>query len=893
MPERSWRRYVRPMRANLRADIDEELRFHIEMLTQELVAEGWPAPRARAEAERRFGAVAPVRDACFTIDQRRHRRARLADTMSFVADDLRFGARMLRRSTGFSILAVLCLTLGIGANAAVYSWVEGILLRPYPAVAHQERLYVLVGTDRATPGGHDGMSWPDFVDLRRSSQLVEAFIADKICGALLSGGDRADWVSGSVVSSNYFDAIGVRPILGRGFMPNEETGRNGHPVIVIAYQIWKERFGGASDVIGKKVDLNGVPFTIIGVAPREFVGTFVGYAFQFWVPASMQEVFDPPKYKLEDRGQRWIEPFVLLKPGVTAQQAEAELSAVTDRLAIEFPLTNRGRGVTVVPLWQSPFNGASRLGPTLRIALFVVSFVLLIACANVANLLLVRSFARRREMTIRLALGASRGRLITQLLTEGTILAVLAAAGGLLVAYWCRNAMVLFYPPRSGVPFHFPAELDWRVLTTSAVVCIGATLLFGLVPALVTSNVDLAGAMKSDAAGVVGARGRSWVRSSLVLVQMSLSFLLLVGAVLLSRSLRTTLNASPGFSQDVIVTALSLPAAYDSTRARHFQDDLLQRVQAFGGVESAAFGRVSPFSNRNFSSAPIAVDGYVPPVGVQPAADYNEVGPGYLSTLGIPLVAGREFTTDDDERAPLVAIVNEPMAAQYWPNESPLGKRLVVGGRPLRVIGIAKAAKYRSFGEGTLAFFYVPLRQSVSREVALNIRSRASAGTLAPQIRQAIRELDATVAPLAIITLRDQVVRSTTTQRMAVTLLSVFGGLALLLAAIGLYGVMSYLVSQSTGELGLRMALGASGSDVLRFVLSHGMALTTLGIGLGALAALGSTRLMGDLLYRVSPRDPIAFASALGLMMLVAIASCLAPGIRAARLDPIRALRRE
>ena len=893
MRERGWRRYVRPIRANLHADVDDELRFHIEMLMQELVADGWPAPRARIEAQRRFGAVAPVRDACLTIDERRHRRAYLADTMSHFADDLRFGVRMLRRSMGFSILAVLCLTLGIGANAAVFSWVEGILLRPYPAVAHQERLFVLVGTDRATPGGHDGMSWPDFADMRRASRLVDAFIADKICGAMLRSGDGADRVAGSIVSSNYFDAIGVRPILGRGFLPNEEAGRNAHAVVVIAYQLWKERFAGGSDVIGRKLDLNGVPFTIVGVAPPEFVGTFVGYSFQFWVPASMQEVFDPPKYKLEDRGERWIEPFVRLKPGVTPEQAEAELSAVTERLAAEFPLTNRGRGIMVVPLWKSPFNGASTLRPTLRIALFVVSFVLLIACANVANLLLVRSFARRREMTLRLALGATRARLVTQLLTEGTILAVLAALGGLLVAYWCRNAMVLFYPPRSGVAFHFPAELDWRVLTTSAIVCIAATLLFGLVPALVTSNVDLAAAMKSDAAGVVGARGRSWIRSSLVLVQLSLSFLLLVGAVLLGRSLRSTLDASPGFSQDVVVTALSLPAAYDSVRARGFQDDLLRRVQAFGGVQAAAFGRVSPFSNRNFSSAPIAVDGYVPPSGVQPSADYNEVGPGYLSTLGIPLIAGREFTNLDDERAAPVAIVNEPMAALYWPNENPLGKRLVIGKRAARVVGVAKVAKYRSFSESSLPFFYVPLRQSFSREIALNIRSRAGAGTLAPQIRQAIRELDPNVAPLAIITLRDQVVRSTTTQRMAVTLLGVFGGLALLLAAIGLYGVMSYVVSQSTGELGLRMALGASGSDVLRFVLSHGMTLTAMGLGLGVAVALGSTRLLGDLLYRVSPRDPIAFGAALAVMTVVAIAACLAPGVRAARLDPVRALRRE
>src|SRR5713101_2821744 len=345
-----------------------------------------------------------------------------------VLQDLRFGFRMLRRSPGFSILAILCLTLGIGANAAVFSWIEGILFRPSPAVIHQERLLALGGTARGEARGTP-ISWPDFLDLQRSCTLFDAFFVTKIMGTTLSVGDRAEVTTGSIVSANYFDAIGVHPILGRGFEPGENSGRNGHPVTVISYQMWQERLHGDPAIIGKTQILSGLPHTIVGVAPKGFYGTFVGYAFQFWVPASMQTQFDAGVYKLEDRGARWIEGFVRLKPGVTLEQAQAEISAVAKRLETDYPETNRGRGVRLFPLWQTPFNNAGALLPTLGVALAVVSAVLLIACANVGNLLLVRAFARRHEMTIRLAVGAGRGRLVKQLLTEGLILSALAAAG--------------------------------------------------------------------------------------------------------------------------------------------------------------------------------------------------------------------------------------------------------------------------------------------------------------------------------------------------------------------------------------------------------------------------------------------------------------------------------
>jgi len=869
---------------HLEDDLDAELRSHLEMAVELNLRKGMTAEDARREALRAFGGVEQIKEA--------YRDQRGLPMMETALQDLRFGFRMLRRSPGFSTLAVLCLTLGIGANAAVFSWIEGILLRPYPLVTHQDRLLAVSGTNRGASGSSD-VSWPDFLDLQRSCTLIDAFIAEKITGTTLSIGDRAQRVPGSIVSANYFDAIGVHPILGRGFEPGEDSGRNAHPVTVISHQMWRERFNGDPAILGKTQILNGLPHTIVGVAPEGFYGTFVGYAFQFWVPASMQAQFDAGLYKLEDRGARWIEGFVRLKPGVTPEQAQAEISAVAKRLETDYPETNRGRGIRLFPLWQTPFNNAGALLPTLGVALGVVGAVLFIACANVGNLLLVRSFARRHEMTVRLAIGAGRGRLVRQLLTEGLLLSALAAAGGLVVAFWLRDALVLLVPPRGGVALRLPGELDWRVLALSAGVGLLSTLLFGLVPAILTSNIDLAGALRSQSGGVVGARGRSWVRSSLVLVQMSLSFVLLVGAGLLIQSLQGIRSARPGFStQGVLTTSIDLfTAGYDAQRAKNFQDELVDRVQALAGVESAAFSRMTPFSYRNYSSAPIAVEGYETPPDQQPTAEYNEVGPGYLATMGIPLLSGREFTRSDNETARLVAVVNEPMAAEYWRGEDPVGKRLQVKGRWMQVVGVARVSKYRNFLETPKPFFYVPLRQNFSSQAGLNIRTPQSRGAMASALVREIHALDPGVAPQEIITMREQVDRSTSSQRIGVALLGVFGGLALLLAAIGLYGVMSYAVSQSTRELGLRMALGARASDLLRLVMSRGLALTGGGVVLGAAAALGSTRLLGYLLYNVSPRDPLAFGSASVVMMIASLAACFLPAWRATRTDPVRALR--
>jgi predicted permease len=871
-------------RRRLEDDLDEELRAHLEMAVEMNIGKGMSAEDARREALRSFGGVEQTKEI--------YRDQRGLPMIETTLQDLRFGLRMLRRSPGFSILAILCLTLGIGANAAVFSWVEGILFRPYPAVTHQEQLLALTGTARGE-SGPTGTSWPDILDLQRSCRLIDSFIVTKIMGTTLSVGDRAEVTTGSIVSANYFDAIGVHPILGRGFEPGEDVGRNAHPVTVISYQLWKGRFKGDPEIIGKTQRLNNVVHTIVGVAPEGFYGTFVGWAMQFWVPASMEETFEAGGYKLEDRGARWIEAYVRLKPGVTLAQAQQEISAVAKRLEADYPDTNRGRGMKLWPLWQTPFNNANTLLPTLQIMLAVVVFVLLIACANVGNLLLVRAFARRHEMTVRLAIGAGRGRLLKQLFTEGLILSAFGAAGGLLVAHWCRHALVLLFPARGGVTMHLPGEIDWRVLALSAGVCLIATLLLGLVPAMQTSKIDLAGALKSDSAGVVGGGRRAWVRSGLVVVQVSLSFVLLVGASLLMQSLQRIRTTSPGFStHEVLDTAVNLVAAgYDAQRAQSFQDELLDCVKALPGVESAAFARMTPLSYGSFSSTTIAVDGYQPPPEEQPTVQYNEVGPDYFATMGIPLISGREFTRADDEKAALVAVANETMAARYWRGKNPIGERVQVKGRWMQVVGVAKDSKYQSVRETSKPFFYVPLRQNFSRGAGLYIRTPLSPEAMTKALTREVHALDGNLALFEVITLQEQLDRSTSPQMVAVTLVGVLGGLALLLAAIGLYGVMSYAVSQSTRELGLRMALGAGASNLLRLVMSRGLGLTAGGVALGAAVALGLTRLLGNLLYKVSPRDPLAFGSALAVMTIASLAACFLPAWRATRTDPARALR--
>ncbi|MGH8092716.1 MAG: ADOP family duplicated permease [Chthoniobacterales bacterium] len=877
-------RVVGLFRKNRReTEMTEELQAHLELLVERNISAGMSPREARTAALREFGGVEQIREVA-----REQRVWRWADES---LQDVRFGMRMLSRNPGFAALAALCLMLGIGTNAAVFSWIEGILIRPYPLVAHQNRMFALGGTTRGEI--NTGLSYPDFLDFQKNATLVESFIVDKIAGTTLSVGARAERASVGIVSANYFDALGVRPVLGRGFRPEEGTGRNGHPVTVISYRTWKDRYKGDPEIIGKTQYLNGVQHTIIGVAPERFHGTFIGYSINLWVPISMQETFDSGGYKLEDRGARWIEGYAFLKPGVTREQAQTELSAIARRLEKDYAETNRGYGIALVRLWKTPFNGAGAMSKTLAITFAVAFFILLISCANVSNLLLVRSLLRRHEMTMRLALGAGRGRLIKQLVTEGLLLSIIAAAGGIILAYWCRDALVLAFPsPAPGIIMNYEGQIDWRVLAIMIAICLGSTLLFALVPAIQASHVDLSGALKAESGGVLGGTGRSRLRSALVLVQVSLSFVLLAGTGLLLQSLQRMQKASPGFSTDVLTSTVDLfSAGYNVTRAKAFHTQLLDRVRAIPGIESASLASMLPFTYVSYFTASIQVDGYQAAPDERPSAQYDEVAEQYFATIGIPIVSGREFTRNDDENAPPVAIINETMAAQYWPGKNPLGQRLKVKDKWMLIIGVAKNANYETKLEKPKPFFYVPARQNWSDVFSsLLIRTRQSPAAIMNALAHEVHALDPTLAPRAVYPLQQLVDRMSYSQRLAVTLVALFGCMALFLAAVGLYAVMSYSVSQGTPELGLRMVLGARAGDLLRLVISRGLALTGAGILLGVFSALLITRTMGSLLYKVSAHDPFVFGSAAIILCIIAVASCLLPAWRATHVDPVRAL---
>ncbi len=865
-------------------ETSEELREHLDQQLQENLRRGMNPDEARRSALHALGGLTQIEQQC--------REARGGNLLRDFAQDGRYGLRQLRRAPGFAVLAILCLTLAIGSNAAVFSWVEGILFRPWPLVAHQDRLLALTGTARGDTRPTD-ISWPDFLDLERSCTLCDAAFVSKITSSTLSLGDHAETSIGSIVSANYFSAMGVRPALGRGFNPAEDTGQDAHPVVIISYQLWQSRFHGDPAIVGKTQRFNNVPHTIIGVAPQGFYGTFVGWAMQFWVPASMEDTFEGGAFKLQDRGARWAEAYVRVKPGVTRAQAQQEISAIAARLEKTWPETNRGYGMALWPLWETPFNNASTLLPTLEVMMAVVAFVLLIACANVGNLLLVRAMTRRHELSVRLAIGAGRGRLFRQLLTEGLILATLGTAGGLCMAWLCRRALVLLLPARSGIQMFLPGELDVRVLALSVGLCFLVTLLVGLMPALETRHLDLAIPLRAGSPSIAGPRGRAWMRSGLVVLQVCLSFALLVGGALLLRSLEKIRTADPGFSTSrVLTTRVSLVAAgYDAARSRTFQDDLMERMRALPGVEEAAWARVTPLGTKGFSSTRIAVDGYQPPPDEQPEIEYNQISPGYFTTLGIPLLSGRDFTRRDDETAPLVAIVNRTAMMRYWGGRDPIGQRLQVNGRWARVVGVAADSRYDSLRETPLPFFYVPLRQDFVREPVLYLRTTQSRDAVLAALLGAVHAMDPNLALYEMITLQEQVNRSTSAQLVAVTLVSILGSLALLLAGVGLYAVMACSVAQSTRELGLRMALGANAGHLLRLVLVRGLRLTAGGVALGALTALALARLLGNLLYNVSPGDPLVFLSALGVMAIAGIAACLLPALRAARTDPASILR--
>ena len=810
--------------------------------------------------------------------------------MGALLRDLRQAARALRASPGLVALAVLSLALGIGANVTVFAWARAVLLEPFPGVREQGRLVKVLQTDPQQE--FVSFSYPDYRDLRDQAKSVSGLIVVRQAPATLGADGKSERVWVQMVSGNFFDVLGVGASLGRTLQPADDMKPEGHPVIVIGHGLWQRRFGGDPGVVGRSVLLNTRPYTVIGVTPAAFRGAGTGLVFDAWVPVAMQMQFEPGGSRLAERGHRWLDAYARLAPGASPEAAEAELSVLSARIAQANQRETLGRGVRVAPLWRAPRSGASILGPIILVLAAICGLVLLLACANLASLLLARGMRRRREIAIRLSLGARRGDVARQLLAESLLLALLGGAAGVFVATFGIGLLEAWAPP-TPFPLSIGAKVDAAAIGVALLVSVATALVFGLVPALQAARPETAQALRDEGASVSG--GRTRLRSGLVVAQVALSVLLLVAAGLFLRTLSSLQQADIGFDpKGILVAQLELfTSGYDKERGLAFYRQLLERARALPGVEQASLVRRVPLGFGGSSSTAVVVEGYEPPKDGETWGYFNNVGPGYFSLMRMPIVAGRELQARDGADAPDVAVVNETMAKRYWPGREAVGGRFRLGERWIEVVGVSRDATYRDLGEKPAPWFFLPLDQGYRPDMALLLRSAGDPAALARPAVALVRELDPGIAPYGVTTLEAFIGASDFRQRVGGQLLGLFGLLGLLLASIGLYGVLSFQVARRTREIGLRMALGSSQGEVVGLVLRQGGALVGLGLLVGIPAALALARLLRGLLLDVSPWDPLAFAGVVALLCASSFVACLVPARRAMRVDPLVALRHE
>ncbi|MGE0863718.1 MAG: ABC transporter permease [Vicinamibacterales bacterium] len=812
--------------------------------------------------------------------------------MSTLISDLRYSIRSLLKSPGLTAAAVLSLGLGIGANTTIFSWVQAVLLRPIPGAADPAALVIAAMENRE--GQSRSWSYPNFKDLHDRSTLVEYVGQDDqtLSIAVDATAERA-W--GGLVTGNFFEVLGVRAAAGRVFTRQDDVTPGGHPVVVLSHAYWQRRFAGDPGVVGKQVTVNNVPMTVIGVAQEGFLGSFLGVSTAAWLPMMMQrEVMGGDR--LNARGNGWMQSIGRLQPGVSRAQAQAEAAAVMAQLESEYP-NNEGRRLRLVETWQAPFGAATALAPVLAVLSVLVVMVLVIACANVANLLLSKAVGRRREVAVRLSLGASRGRLVRQLLTESMALAAVAGALGVAMAYWTMDVIMAFVPPID-IPIDLGLRMDQTTLLFALVISAVTGILFGLAPALQASKPETIHALKEEGNRGSGGRTGRRLRNTLVVAQVAVCLVLLVGAMLFLRSFSEARTLSPGFEVANAATASVdlFPSGYVGERSHDFQRRAIAAVEALPGVTSAAFTNRIPMVIGGNSSMGIGVEGYVPRDDEEIVINYTVVGPKYFATLGIPLREGREFGALDTPASPRVIVINESMAKRYWPGGKALGGRIRMGETLIEVVGIAADTKYGSLTERPLPQLFYPLSQRNASTVRMIARTTGDPAALVGGLRDAIRGLDANLPVFDARTMREHMQGALFVQRMAADLLGAMGVLALLLAAIGLYGVIAYAVSQRTQEMGIRLALGASPASLLGMIVGQGMKLTGVGLAIGlllALAAFGSIGAMRSLLPGISPLDPVTFVAVPVVLAAIALVASWIPARRAGRVDPLVALRYE
>jgi putative ABC transport system permease protein len=823
--------------------------------------------------------------------------------METLWQDIRFAARLLTKSPAFSTLAVLTLALGIGANSAIFSLVNAVLLRPLAGVASPDQLVSFEHVQRAR--NYYNFSYPDYRDYHNHSQSFSD-IAAHVATPLSFTGEVTERLRGDVVSGNYFSVLGAKAALGRLLQPEDDLTVGAHPVAVLGHGFWQRAFGSDPNALGQTIKLNGHDFTVAGVAAEDFAGTSTGASIDVWLPMAMQPQAIPRMSPgiLEDRSAGWISVFGRLGPGIRLEQAQAEIATIASRIEQAYPETNSGRGAALAAGigLSSPDRASFR--QFLGLLLAAVALLLLIACGNVANLLMLRAASRRREIAVRLALGASRSRLVRQLLTEGVMLSLIAGVLGLLLAPWTADLILTFQQPAFGLRGQALGP-DLGVLGFTLALSLLTGILFGLVPALQASKTNLVISLKDGASS--GNLRKSRLQSLLVVSQVALSLVLLVGAGLAVRTMQKILAIDRGFDIDSrLLLSLDLSIqGYSQEAGSSFYEQLIKRLETIPGVKSASFAKTVP-PNDWSDRMSVFYEGQEPPqemlrgnqeLGVR--TDVNRVAPRYFQTLGIPLLRGRDFTEADKGGAPAVAIINEKLAEKLWPGESALGKRLAapaLNGPPLpavEIVGIARDTRYRTLLADAPPILYFPVLQAYDGRTTLVVHTTGDGAGLAQTIRGEVAAIDRNLPLFAVKSMSEQVAATLWQQRMAAGLIGLFGALALVLAAVGLYGIVSHSVAGRTREIGIRMALGANRTNIVGLIVRQALALALAGVSVGVVAALVLTRLMTGLLYEVRAADPTTFAVAAMLLIAVSLLASFTPARRATRVDPTVALRYE
>jgi putative ABC transport system permease protein len=813
-----------------------------------------------------------------------------------IVQDCRYGIRMLSAQPGFTVVAVLTLALGIGANSAIFSVVNALLLRPLAGVSEPDRL-VQIGRKYPDKTYLSDSSYPDYLDYREQNTVMSGLALLIPTAFHLSTGQEAERVEGEFVSGNYFALLGVRAARGRLITANDEHGSDADAVAVISYRLWQRRFGGDPGVVGQTIQLDSRDFTVIGIASEDFDGSKVGAIHDVWAPILVLRQLEPKAAsRFADRRPSWLELFGRLEPGVTVEQARAEFSTIAARLRQSFPDAYGTAGVAVEPGFGRDVETRRYVQRFAYVPFAAVGIVLLIACANVAGLLLARAAKRNKEIGIRLALGAGRIRIVRQLLTESLTLALAGAAAGLVAGIWLTHALRSLLPERIlWLSFALDFGVDWRVFGFTLAVAAATGVLFGLVPALQVSKPDLVPALKEARRAWTGS-GTTRTRGALVVCQVSLSLVLLITAGLCVKTLRNARAIDTGYEVERVLTArIDLgKQRYSEAQGRAFQHNLVERIEAWPGVQAAGFAVTLPLNDGRWES------GVFPERGSETRVQtfFNFISPRYLAALDIPMLAGRPFGDRDREAAPDVAIVNETLARRIWGNEDPLEKRLTWrmgrdGMRTATVIGVARDIKGRNLFDPAAPMLYLPMWQTYQPSAVLHIRSGLDHGQMAAGLRDELRALDRHLPVYSVKPLADHVAATLTPQRLLAHITTGFGLLALLLAGVGLYGLLAYTVAQRAPEIGIRIALGAQPSAVKRWVVVQGMKVAMLGVGVGLITAFGVTRLLKGLLFGVSALDPLTFVSGAALLIAVALVACYLPARRSASVDPLMAIRCE